>query len=56
MGLSVEQKVSEAYDVLVNETYYSKLTDKQLDSLLFTLRTEAFERAIATGKYEVPEE
>lgn len=51
MGLSVEQRASEAYDVLVSETYYSKLTDKQLDSLIFTLRTEQMERAIASGEY-----
>ena len=51
MGLSVEQKASEAYNVLVSETYHSQLTDKQLDSLISTLRTEQMERVIASGEY-----
>lgn len=56
MGLSIEQKANDAYSVLSQEVYLSVLDDEQLEKLYFMIYSETMNRAIITGKYELPEE
>ena len=51
MGLSVEQKANNAYNVLSQEVYLSALDDEQLEKLYFLIYAEVMDRAIAAGRY-----
>ncbi len=56
MGLSVEQKASQGYQLLVQLNYLCKLTDEELDKLRFAVYVEQMDRAITRGEYKPEEE